>query len=208
MSKVTIVAIKFLSVLIFIGLPTRALSQDTSSVHRLRFGVELSSVQLLVAWLGLPPLFLPADDYSFTIPIVAFPVEMELNKSISGFLSPTYIVSGMGVGHNTPGVDSRLLIHYTGLTCGAQIGRFVRLGAVFLYPKVSTSSLYPEWISSVNSMYSKKLYVGLMGSLGYSGDSFYAGLQISDRLSPDPKGVFLSRCYLSVGVGYYFLSVR
>ncbi len=188
--------------------PGKVNTSDSLHVSKIKAGIELSSLQLLVAWLGLPPLSLPSDGYSFTIPVAALPVEMRVSKNISYFLSPTYTVSGAGVGHNTPGVDSRVFINYLGLSGGVRIGNIIRLGTAILCPKMTLSSNYPDWISSVNSTYSRKMYVGLMASIGFTIESFYAGLQLNDRLAPDPGGTFLPKYYLSLGVGYFFFSVK
>ncbi len=177
-------------------------------IGRVKVGIELSSLELLVAWLGLPPLSFPAADYSFTIPVAALPVEMQLTRDISGFISPTYTIAGAGVWHSIPVVDSHFFIHYLGVTGGACIDRIIRVGAVVLYPDLYDYSQYPDWFSSVHSLYWRKVYVGLMASIGYSGRSFFAGLQINDRFSPDPKGVFMPRYYLSLGVGYYFSTFK
>ena len=177
-------------------------------VGRVKLGFELSSLQLGIVWLGLPPVWLPTHKYSFTIPVAALPVEMELTRNISGFISPTYTVAGAGVWHDTPTVDSRFFIDYLGLTGGACIDRIIKVGAVVLYPDFYISSRYPDWESSLYSMYWRKVYVGLMGSIGYFGRSFVAGLQINDRFLPDPRGVFIPRYYLSLGVGYYFSVLR
>ncbi len=183
-------------------------SLSFENIGKVKVGIELSSLQLAISWLGLPPLSFPSDSYSFTIPVAALPVEMPLTRDVSGFISLTYTVAGGGAWHVGPTVDSRFFIDYLGLTGGACIDRIVRVGAVFLYPDLYTSSSYPVWLSSVYSMYWRKPYIGLMGSIGYTGRSFFADLQLNDRFSPDPGEIFMPRYYLSLGVGYYFSSFK